>query len=395
MSLMTFFETPPETPRRRTRRRGSSGVAWLLTALLAGGLAAAAVGPLGSFLPRTADQSHTVRVPADDEGTVAVAEDPAPPEPAWEPTPEVAALLQQMVLTDEGRALFLSTQPQLVDVEGVRRLCSDRDEATQDGWHVAGCYFGQGRIAILRPGDPRLADRTVTTAVHELLHAAYASFGTSERADVDRMLEAATASLATDAPVHASIAASAGDDPRSVATERFAYLGSQVRSAPVWDPALERVYARWIADRSAIVDAYDREAAVLPDTQAAVQARWNEVSGREQSEAVEAAQLAADQAAHAEASAAYESDQQRFDGMPVEERAMYTATRTYPDGRVEQMTWEQSLITRRGELDAQRAELDARGADLDARRAATLELRRQAEAASADLDALFQAAQAS
>ncbi|WP_345750225.1 hypothetical protein [Microbacterium rhizophilus] len=385
---MTFFETPPERPRRR-----SSGAAWLLTAVVAGGVAAGATGPLGSLLPWTDQDVPTP--PFAVTGDPDLPGDIAPVLPAWEPTPDVAALLPQMSLTDAGRALFLSTRPELVDVGGVRRLCENAGDTPDAGWHVAGCYFGQGRIAILRPADPRLAERAVTTAVHELLHAAYASLDAVEQADVGRMLEAAAASLPADAPVHASIAASVGDDPRSLATERFAYLGSQLRHVPDWDPALENVYARWIADRGAVVDVHDRAQAVVPDATAAVQQRWAEVTGREQAEAGEDAQLAAEEGAYAQAWADYAPDRQRFDAMPPAERALYTATRTYADGRVEQMPWEQSLITRRGELDARRAELDARATDLTARRAETARLRLDAEAAAADLDALLRAAESS
>lgn len=48
---------------------------------------------------------------------------------------------------------------------------------------------------------------------------------------------------------------SAEGDRRSIGTERFAYLGTEVMPDGGFDTALEKQYARWFTDREALVAA--------------------------------------------------------------------------------------------------------------------------------------------
>jgi hypothetical protein len=96
----------------------------------------------------------------------------------------------------------------------------------------------------------------VTTAAHELLHAAYARLDPAERDEIDALVEAELLRVPAENGVHGQIAASVGDRSENRANELFAYLGSQVVLDGGFDPKLETYYARYFTDREALVDVF-------------------------------------------------------------------------------------------------------------------------------------------
>lgn len=165
-----------------------------------------------------------------------------------DPDDEIAALVERMMLTDEGRLLFVRSQPVVVDDLGELCGSDDPDEAMV----TLGCYHGLGRIYLLR-GEGYLGDAVLlTTAAHELLHAAYADLSDAERVELAKLLAWEIDRIPADDPVHAQIEASTDGDERSRTTEQFAYLGSQVVLPGGFDPALEDLYDRWFTDREAL-----------------------------------------------------------------------------------------------------------------------------------------------
>ena len=256
---MTLFEQPrsggqgdvPGAPRHRR----SAVLGWL----------AAIVGI--AVLVDVATGSHLANWVAQASGTVNGFAAPTPAQDAL-------ALADQMFLTDEGRSVFFEMQPEILDPAGIEEACPDVALAppADQIWVQAGCFtattFGGtttfGRIHILRPADPRLAEQMVTTGAHELLHAVYARLGESERALVDGLVAAETARIPVDDVVLTQIASSTGGDERSRSTEQFAYLGSQVMPDGGFAPELEAIYARTFTDRAALVDVYRRTTGIAP-----------------------------------------------------------------------------------------------------------------------------------
>jgi hypothetical protein len=168
-----------------------------------------------------------------------------------DPEAEVAALAEWMNLTPEGAELFAAAQPRVVD--DLDEICGAPDD---DGDAVTlGCYHGFDRIYILRgrglTGDAMM----VTTAAHELLHAAYARMDAAERSLLAELVAAETARIEPGARVLAQIDVSVGENEANRANEQFAYLGSQVVLPGGFDPALEDIYARWFVDREALAAA--------------------------------------------------------------------------------------------------------------------------------------------
>ncbi|GGH35794.1 hypothetical protein [Microbacterium album] len=385
---MTLFDAPPEGPPRRERRSRGRRVwpfAVLLVAVLAGGTLVG-TGVLSDWLQPPADAAPS-------EPPRMEAPEPEPDAPLPEPEPEVQELLERLHLSEEGRRLFLVNSPQIVDGPRIRELCAGHGHAATDEetYHTVGCYGASIGIVIFRPGDDRLRDSMVTIAVHELLHAAYEVLEPGERARLEQLLAAEVARVPADDPVHGQIDASVGGREEALVTERFAYLGTQVRLPDGFDPELEEIYARYIADRDALVDTYVRAQAVVPEVQAAVEAMWQDVLGREHAEAHDAAQLEADRTAYDEVLARYNADADEFNRTPPEERSRYTVTLTYPDGRTEQLPWDESLTVRHNELEGMRSDIEARQSALAERQAETARLRAEAEAARADLESLARA----
>ncbi|PZR53410.1 hypothetical protein DNL40_07815 [Xylanimonas oleitrophica] len=228
--------------RRRPRRLGA-----LLTgaALLAAGYGWVQLGSPGLPAARDATLDVLARVTG--------------------PGDDVVALADQMYLTDTGRDVLYGARPRLLDRQEFSGRCEGRahpnvpaalpaDVGGAPGEPaVMGCYVAGREIVVYVPDDPRLRPAVVTTAAHEMLHAAWDRMGAREQGRLEPLLETAVAAVDPADPVHEQLAASVGDDPRLRSTELFAYLGSQVYPAGGLDPALEEAYARYVADREALV----------------------------------------------------------------------------------------------------------------------------------------------
>lgn len=175
--------------------------------------------------------------------------------------PDVLALADAAYMTDEGRSVFYGTRPQIVDrsvvAEQCRRTGNDDRDAHGD-LRIGGCYvgngFGDGSIYIAEPQDPRLYGSLVTTAAHEMLHAAWEVIGVHEQVELGPILEGEHAALDPTHPIHEQIAWSLGDDAGAGrGSEIFASLGAAVWHAGGFDPRLEEVYSRFISDRPGLV----------------------------------------------------------------------------------------------------------------------------------------------
>lgn len=397
---MTFFEQGDPgsgfgPPRPRSRRRGIRGIRGSTVVMLVGlGLLAAVVVPmmLGN-LERTEPRAFF-------EGTASVEElmpveelAPAPPLAG-----EVAELADRMFLTDEGRELFARTEPQLVDADQIGEKCADATHDQPEDWSVRGCFIlgpdnpTPGRIFVYRSGDERLMDAMVTVAAHELLHAVYANEPAAERTRIEALMTVETARVPTDDPVHAQIAASAGDDELSAPTEQFAYLGSQSALEGGFDPALEKIYADVFIDRAALVDTHQRSLVVVDNALDAVRAARAEVAAQEQANAQMRAQLEADRAAYETSVAVYEKDRAKFDATPPEERKRWKATLTPAEGNPVTMSWQESLTYRFEELERFRVDMESRASKLRQAEASAAALRTDAETLKADAVALMRAA---
>jgi len=306
---------------------------------------------------------------------------------------ELSQVADRIGFSDEGRDIFLTTRPQLLDSSDFRKACDETPDGSADGeLATVGCYYGLGesfgRIAIFRPGDARLADQFVVTAAHEFLHAAYARMSAGEQARLDALLETRWSTVAADDPIQASLASSVGSSAENRATEEFAYLGTEIADAV--DPALEAYYARYFRDRGALVAIHDADRALWDGLESDYSAKTDALAGTEQANAGASAQLQADRARLADDRAWYNQQADDYNALSPNDRA-----RTYvaaDDGSAGDEPYGSYLARRLAEFATREADQSRRQLDLDAAEAVATEARAEVERLYADIEALSAAA---
>ena len=208
---------------------------------------------------------------------------------SFEPSQEMLVLTDSLQLTDTGRRVFFATHPTLDASQRFNEQCADV-EHSEEG-HILGC-FTRGAIHLFKVTDDRLSGIVEVTAAHELLHAAWARLGDSERARLTRSLEKLYDELSGEHPAltgRMSVYSSLSGD--AFANELHSVLGTEVRELPDW---LEAHYARWFEDRTVILDHFDAYHAVFEEIQARAEDLQSQLKGiRESVEARRAAYDAA------------------------------------------------------------------------------------------------------
>jgi hypothetical protein len=359
----------PFTRLRRSRRRRRLAVigAVVVAAVVAGAGVAVAVGP---------------EVVVTAAGRLLAGQPPVP-------EADVVAVADRSFLTEEGRRLLYSSRPLIADRAEIAEQCGSLGA---DGASTLGCYHPLAGIVVYQPADGRIADAAVTTLAHELLHAAYDELGDGERTTVNDLLAVEIARVPADDPVHSQIESSVGEHESSRETELFAYLGSQVRLEGGFAPELEATYARWIADRSALVDVYERVESVIEGVFADADAAYAQLGVDEAANAAQRAQLDVDRRAHEQARTRYNEDADQYNALPADERGSWIATWTTSSGETVSQPLGESLAARLADLEQYRVDLDNRTAALAAAEASVLERRPQVEAQLADVSDLLESA---
>jgi len=285
-----------------------------------------------------------------------------------EPAPEVAALAAEMYLTDEGRDLLYMSEPELLGAAEFTGRCDRGDGDAAPGGAV-GCYHSTaggletgGRIVIYQPADARLHGFVVETAAHELLHAAWNDLTADERAAAQPLLEAVVAGIDPADDLHAQLAGSVGIYPENRTTELFAYLGSQVWQPGGFDPALEELYGRYIANREALVGVHIAFEQQMDAMTAELTAAHEALNQQRYDQQLATAQLDADLAALAQYRATIEEEEARLAGLSASERARALLSWTWRDGTpLPEAPADELIADARALLARDEAEMAARG----------------------------------
>ena len=256
-----------------------------------------------------------------------------------EPTPEVAALADEMFLTDQGRDLLYMAQPELLGAAEFAGRCDRGADAVGQTGGAVGCYHSTaggietgGRIVIYQPADARLRGFVVETAAHELLHAAWADLAPDERATATTALEGVVAGVDPADDLHEQLAGSVGPYPQNRPTEMFAYVGTQVWQPGGLDPVLEALYGRYVADRESLVAVHTAFTQQIDAMTAEVTAAQEALNQRVYDQALDAAQLEAETANLAQYRATIEQEEARLAALPASQRARSLLSWTWRDG---------------------------------------------------------------
>lgn len=307
------------------------------------------------------------------------------------PTAEVVTLADEAHLSDEGREVFYATVPQLLDATAFAGRCTEGHASTPvHAGGAVGCYLpSTGTIVLYQPTDARLRGFVVETAAHELLHAAWERLTDDERTALEPLLESEVATLAADDPLHEQLAGSVGDHPENRPTELFAYVGTQVWRDGGLAPDLEATYARFVADRAALVAVHDGWEGTLDQLSADLETASQALTDQEYANATARAQLQAEAAAVGSYRDAYEAKRAEVSALPADERAGLSLSWVWWDGtELSMQPADDTLDAAAALLARDDASLAARGAELDAADAAAAAERTRVEGLVADLQAL-------
>lgn len=184
----------------------------------------------------------------------------------FEATPEVAALTASM--TEEGKRLFYGARPEVLDKAPFALVCPGGAEHG----HVLGCYTGD-RIYILRVPRPELTGVMETTAVHEMLHAAYAALSSRERSLVDTWVGDLYAGV-KDRDLRELVAAYDRSEPGQRLNELHSILPTQL---PSLSAPLEDQYRRYLASRQRVVALYQGYRGTLKELDRRISALQEEI----------------------------------------------------------------------------------------------------------------------
>lgn len=165
---------------------------------------------------------------------------------------EITELTDSLDLTEEGHRIFWASEPTLDASQNFNRQCAKVDHSEEG--HILGCYTG-GRIHLFKVNDERLQGIVEVTAAHEMLHAAFARLGDSERASLVRQLNQLYEELVPEDPeLEQRMSVYSGLSKTAFANELHSVLGTEYRELPKW---LEEHYARWFDDRGVTLDFFD------------------------------------------------------------------------------------------------------------------------------------------
>ncbi|MCG2801426.1 MAG: SprT-like domain-containing protein [Cellulomonas sp.] len=307
--------------------------------------------------------------------------------PLAPPSAEVVALADDAHLSDEGRSVLYAASPQVLDAADFVGRCTQAEWRIRAGTAV-GCYLGaEGSIVLYRPADPRLHPFVVETAAHEMLHAAYAGLTAADQALIGPLLEAELATLPADAQVRSQIDSSVGSHPENRETELFAYLGTQdPGTGGALAPELEAVYARFIADRQALVAVHAGWTSMLSTMATDVHASMGALQTRMDGAAQVRAQLDADVRQVDAAQAELDAWTATYAATAADERAGRRLSITWWDGTVLPMApADQTLAAASGLLARDRQAIADRRTAADAEDAAVEAERARVVALDADL----------
>ncbi|NYI58222.1 hypothetical protein [Cellulomonas soli] len=365
-------ETPPPAPRRRVR--------WQLPTVLV----------LAALIATWALTGGGAGVP-DALASVPWLTGAASSEPSTPPTAEVVALADAAYLSAEGRDLFFGTTPQVLDAATFGDRCTDSPAAIGvPAGAAVGCYLpSEHSIVLYRPADARLQGYVVETAAHETLHAAWELLGDDEQGQLNTLLEAEVATLATDDPIHEQIAGSVGTHPENRPTELFAYVGTQVWRDGGLAPALETVYARFVNDRAALVAVHTGWQGMLDQLVADIDTASQALADQEYANASTRAQLEADTDGVAAYRSAYADKLAEVDALPAEQRSGLQLSWVWWDGTdLPMRPADETLAAAAALLARDDADLAARTAAVDAADGAAAAERARVEGLVADVNAL-------
>jgi len=175
----------------------------------------------------------------------------------WQFTPSsaVTSLADRSGMNDTGKFYFYASHPSIDSAQTFNKECVQKESTMA----ILGCYNGQS-IYIYNVTDARLDGIQEVTAAHEMLHAAYARMGDSEKQQVDALLETEYNKLKEDKDFADRVAFYERTEPGERDNELHSVIGTEI---PNTTPELEAHYKKYFSDRSKVVALHTKYASVF------------------------------------------------------------------------------------------------------------------------------------
>lgn len=164
---------------------------------------------------------------------------------SYHPPSSVQAISDKVSLTDAGQFTFYAARPEVDDSKKFNEVCGRTEKSTA----VLGCYVND-RIYLYNILDPRLDGIKEVTAAHEMLHAVYQRLSDSERAQINKLVEAEYEKISNDPEYADRMSYYARTEPGERDNELHSIIGVEVANI---SSELEAHYAKYFTDRNKIV----------------------------------------------------------------------------------------------------------------------------------------------
>lgn len=167
----------------------------------------------------------------------------------YHPTVEAITLVDRAGMNANGKFYYMASQPTLYSPESASSFNTEcnRVESTTA---ILGCYTGS-RLYIYDVSDPKLDGISEVTAAHETLHAIYDRMSESDKLEVNKLLQAEYAKLATNKDFAELMAFYARAEPGQRLNELHSIIGTEVPNISL---KLEAYYDKYFSDRQKVVD---------------------------------------------------------------------------------------------------------------------------------------------
>lgn len=175
---------------------------------------------------------------------------------SYTPSSAISAISDSTALTPRGKFLFYATKPSIEGQAEFNVLCP-RQEV---GSPILGCYTSVGRIYIYDITNEKLRGMEEVTAVHEMLHAAWARLNDTEKQKLGVELRAAYDKQAN-AELKSRMQYYERTEPGEFINELHSILGTEV--ADLGEP-LESYYAQ-LFNRSKVLSLHEQYYAVYQE----------------------------------------------------------------------------------------------------------------------------------
>ena len=173
----------------------------------------------------------------------------------YEASGDLARIIDELQLTDEGMRILKATRPELQDGETFNANCT----YVKEGVVTLGCHTN-GRIYVYNVTNSKLDGIRESVLAHELLHAVWARTSDDEKAELSAELEAAYSSSKE---VQKSMESYAED--KNV-NELHSYVGQSVRP-DLLSEKLRVHYAKYFSDHAAVVAFHEKSNAPFEELQ--------------------------------------------------------------------------------------------------------------------------------